>query len=69
MIALFLDEGIVAVHPDPLEGVAGVDLAVVLAVAGLPVRAAEPGGVPLGGRLPALARNLDDGAARGLERG
>ena len=58
-VALVL-EGVVAVDPDPLEGVAGVDLAVALAVAGLPPRPAEPARGALGRRLPALASHLSE---------
>ena len=42
------DEGVVPVHPEAVEGVEpGVDLAVVLAAARPPLRAAVPRGVPL----------------------
>ena len=59
-VALVL-EGVVAVDPDALEGVAGVDLAVALAVAGLPPRPAEPARVTLGRRLSAFASHLSQG--------
>ena len=58
MIALFLDEGIVAVHPDPLEGVAGLDQTVALSMARPPLGTAVPTGVSLCRGVTALARDL-----------
>ena len=58
MIALVLDEAVVAVHPDPLEGVTGLDQPIALSMARLPPGTAEPCRVPLGGGVTALAWNL-----------
>ena len=58
MVALFFDEGVVSVHPDPLEGVAGLDQPVALSMTRLPPGTAEPSRVPLCGGVTALARDL-----------
>ena len=58
MIALLVDKRVESVHPDPLEGVSGLDLPVALAVTRLPPGTAEARGVPPGGGVAALARDL-----------
>ena len=58
MIALVLDETVVAVHPDPLEGVTRLDQPIALSMARLTPGTAKPCRVPLGGGVTALAWNL-----------
>ena len=58
MIALFLNEGVETVHPDPLEGVARLDQSIALSMARLPPGTAEPRRVPLCVGVAALAWDL-----------
>ena len=58
MIALFLNEGVETVHPNPLEGIARLDQPVALSMARLSPGTAEPRRVPLCVGVTALAWDL-----------